>query len=134
MHARMYMIQPVVCAIAMVALAFHAWFWVACAVQVTHQATGTSTEGLSLLICTPQGLQQTVLPDGTTRAPASETCPECSQMCGGGQVAPSVMSLHPTAISQLVRAERLTTGPPRPAPVLTRSRPRAPPVSGLAIA
>ncbi|WP_281019305.1 MULTISPECIES: DUF2946 family protein [unclassified Minwuia] len=133
MHARMYMIQPVVCAIAVVALAFHAWFWVACAVQTTHQATGSSTADLSILICTPQGLQPTVLPDGTTKAPSTETCPDCSQMCGGGLAAPSAQSLHPTTVAELVLAERLAAEPARPSFILARSRPRAPPVSGIDI-
>ncbi len=133
MHARMYMIQPVVCAFAVLALAFHAWFWVACAVQTTHQATGSPTADLGILICTPQGLQQTVLADGTTRAPSSETCPECSQMCGGGAVAPSIQTLHPATVAELVLAERLAAGPVRPSFILARSHPRAPPVSGIDI-
>lgn len=131
MHARMYMIQPVVCAFAVIALALHAWFWVACAVQTTYQATGTATGDLSILICTPEGLKQTVLPDGTARAPASETCPECSQICGGGTVAPTIASLHPSTIGELGLAERWSTDPVLTQVFLERSRPRAPPVPVL---
>ncbi len=131
MHSRMTMFQPVICAFAVIAVAFHAWFWVACAVQMTHQGVGSSTEGLGLVICTPNGLRSVTPPDGLPAQPVHDTCPECSQGCGAGLQDPVLALQHPASIAALVPAERLQSAPVLPSPVQRQARPRAPPVSGF---
>lgn len=131
MHARMFILQPVICAFAVIAVAFHAWFWVACAVQMTHLGVGSSTDGLNIVICTPNGLRSTQLPDGTPTQPVHDTCPECSQGCAAGLQNPALAQHHPTSVAALIPAERLQSTPILPSPILRQARPRAPPVSGF---